>query len=180
MDDLSENLPHIYAEGIDYSDTSINEDTSYPDVLRYVLAELDILAEEFENADPEDSILHLYRGDSRENLESYGSVEFDTLEPTGDLQKDFPLYFTTSEEEARDHARRKPTDERYLLKLEVPFDNLDRIRDMTPVEVARNFESIELSEETMYHNQANKMRDSLEWISTSVPQEWIEEIEELE
>lgn len=180
MNEVSEDLPHIYAEGIEYSNASSLGETSYPDIVEYAVAALDVLAEDFEGADYENSVLHLYRGDSRENLEDLGSVDLDSLELTGNLRKDFPLYFTTSEAEARDHSKRKPTEDRYLLKLEVPFENLDKIMDFTPEEVARNYEQTDFQEDTMYYNQSNPNWNSLEWISTDIPQEWVTEIEQLE
>jgi hypothetical protein len=149
MEDVPRDLPHLYAEGIEYSRSSRGE-TSYPDIVERTVGELDALAEDFEGADGEKRVLHLYRGDSRENLESLESVDLENLELTSDLNKEFPLYFTTSEAEARDHSTRKPTEDKYLLKLEVPFENLERIRNITPVELARNYESIELNDETMY------------------------------
>lgn len=179
MRKVPENLPHLYAEGIEYSESPPGE-TSYPGIVEYAAGALDKLAEDFEAADHEDSVLHLYRGDSKENLEELGSVDLDSLELTGDLRKDFPLYFTTSEAEARDHAQRKPTEDRYLLKLEAPFENLDRIRGFTPREVAKHYDQIDFQENTMYFNQSNTTWDSLEWISTDIPQEWVTEIEELD
>lgn len=180
MEEFSEEMPHLYAEGIEYSETSIDGETPYPEIIGYAVAELDIPVEEFDEIDTENSVLHLYRGDSRENLEELGSVDIDNLEATEDLRKNFPLYFTTSEAEAVDHARRKPTEDRYLLKLEVPFENLDKISGYRPVEVARNPEQIDFEEGTMYFNQANNLSKSLEWVSTSVPEEWVKDIEKLD
>jgi len=91
----------------------------------------------------------------------------------------FPLYFTTSKEEAYDHAWRKPTDERYLLHLEVPFGSLDKV-EATALEVARNHEQMDFRSQRMYFNQENGSWDSLEWISKDIPQEWISEIQELD
>lgn len=176
MEEVSEDLSHLYAEGISYSSPKVND---YPGVLDYATGELDILAQEFDNIDYDDSTLTLYRGDSRESLDSFGSFDLDSLEPTGGLSKEFPLYFTTSRAEAVDHAHRKPSDEIYLLEIEVPFRNLDMITDFTPREVAQNFDKIELGEDTMYFNQCNVVRNSLEWIATDIPEEWINEIQEL-
>ena len=155
-------------------------ETSYPDIVERAFGEVNVLAENFEGADPEKETLHLYRGDSRENLEALESVDLEKLELTGDLNREFPLYFTTSKIEARDHSTRKPTEDRYLLKLEVPFEDLERIRNIKPVELARNYESIDLKDETMYYNQSNGSWDSLEWVAQNIPQEWVKEIEELE
>lgn len=179
MKEVSEDLSHIHAEGIDYSDNSIMVQTDYPDVLDYATEELDINAREFENIDYDDSTLTLYRGDSRESLESFGSFDLDSLEPTGGLSKEFPLYFTTSRAEAIDHAHRKPSDDIYLLEIEVPFQNLDKVTEFTPREVAKNFDQIELGEDTMYFNQSNVARHSLEWIATDIPEKWIKDIDEL-
>lgn len=154
MENFSADLPHLYAEGIDYSEEALGE-TSYPNIVEYSVGTLDVLAEDFDGADGENSVLHLYRGDSRENLEELEGANLESLKLTEDITKEFPLYFTTSEAEARDHAERKPTDDRYLLKLDVPFESLDRISDLTPLEVARNFDKIDFQKNSMYFNQSN-------------------------
>ncbi len=173
MDEPSEDLPHLYAEGIEYSKSTI------PEAIGYAFGELDQLAEEQETVDRSNEVLHLYRGDSRENLESIGADMDNKTAPNG-LSKDFPLYFTTSEEEARDHASRKPVDETYLIELAVPFDSLDRIEGYSPREVASNYDEIDFEEGTMYFNQANTLRSTLEWVATDIPSDWVEDIEELE
>jgi len=72
MNSVPEDLPHITWEGLEYSDTS------YPDVVGYAVGHLDEIASDFESADRENSVMHLYRGNSRENLENIG-VDPDSL-----------------------------------------------------------------------------------------------------
>jgi len=78
-----------------------------------------------------------------------------------------------------DHSRRKPTDERYLMHVEAPFDSLDKV-GATPYQVARNHDRMDLDDGSMYFNQPNQNWDSLEWIATEVPEEWVADIERLE
>lgn len=68
----------------------------------------------------------------------------------------------------------------HILKLGIPFENLERIGKYSPVELARNYESIELNDETMYYNQSKSSWNSLEWVSQNIPQDWVRVIEELE
>lgn len=173
MDEPSEDLPHLYAEGIEYSKATI------PEAVKYAFGELNQLAEEQDAVDRSNEVLHLYRGDSRENLESVGANMENQKAPDG-LSKDFPLYFTTSEEEARVHGSRKPVDETYLLEIAVPFDSLDKIVGHSPREVANNYDDIDFEKDTIYFNQANSLRSTLEWVATDIPSDWVEDIEELE
>ena len=86
MKNTSENLSHLYAEGIDRFGGS---EEAYPDIVGYAVGHLDMMPADFESADHDNSVLHLYRGDSRENLEEL-KVDLEGPKATGDLSRGFP------------------------------------------------------------------------------------------
>ena len=178
-----ENLPHIRSEGIYHTPNMNNAGNgaslfepvkACPDPIVESVYELGKEFDQVDFIDHEDEVLQLYRGDSSSNLNEMG---YDTATGAleGGLSRDFPIYFTTSREEALDHAERKLGDgEKYIIEAEIPFDNLDKVKGHTPREVATNFDQIGLESQKVYFNQPNSSWDSTEWIAVNVPEEWID------
>lgn len=175
MSDKIQDLPHLYAEGIDYSEPV------YPDQLTRAVGELNMLPGDTDFVNKKDETISLYRGDSVENLEEMGFDPDTKYIENSALSREFPIYFTTSEEEAIDQSlRKRDTDDHYVIEIEVPFESLGRIGSLKPIEVATNYEDIKFESDQVYFNQSNRSRRTLEWIGVEIPEKWVQSIDQLD
>lgn len=148
-------------------------------VVESAALELDLFAREENFTDYDREVLTLYRGDSGESLRDLG-VSTDPLNYTQGLSRDFPIYFTTSYDSAASFASDKVDDtESYVLTLEVPFEALEHMEELNSSDLEIDPSQFNFESEKMYFLEADRLRDSLDWISTDIPRSWIKEIEEI-
>lgn len=179
-----EDPDHIIAENIQYESNTYTEIfagefNDYPEASMYACGELVITPNTSDFVNSAEEIITVYRGDSGENLEDfdYGVEKGSFVD--NNLFREFPIYTTTSEDEALEQTDRKEADELFLIELNFPFSRYDRIRDLSPCEIATQYRGLDISDSQLYFNQPNGFQYSLEWISSKVPEEWVEDIRKL-
>lgn len=177
---------HAMVEGAEYKPGFLEVDT-WGEIAR-IIGESNKTAEESDYMDFEREALTLYRGDS-------GSVINKIRKEDGSLERDFPIYFTSSEEDAVQlYATGKvpgPTEKTeegfrsgevrssdgYLIEISVPFEAVRYLDHQTSQEIEIEPDKHELEEERMHF--MHEFAGSAEFSATRIPPEWMERIEQL-
>jgi len=170
MDDFTDD-PEEYLEEIT---------AMYPEALIFLSAQSMKDIEDLECVNYDDNSVTLYRGDSESQLEKMGynpeSGEFEH----GALTRDFPIYFTDNISDAEDHASRKRgPGRRYLIEIEVPFKNLGDFSQYSEGYIEKNFRSLDFNPPSVNFLLASDVDTDTEWLSTEIPEEWVQTIEEI-
>ncbi len=152
----------------------------YPEALFSLSAQNMQDIEDLECVNYDHNSVTLYRGDSELQLENMGydpeSGEFEE----GALTRDFPIYFTDNIPDAEDHASRKRgPGRRYLIEIEVPFENLGDLSQYSEGYIEKNFHKMEFDPPSVNFLFASDVDTDTEWLSTEIPEEWVQSIEEI-
>ncbi|WEL23841.1 hypothetical protein [Candidatus Nanohalovita haloferacivicina] len=110
--------------------------------------------------------LTVFRGDTEE--------VFQDLLEDGDLVRDFPIYFTDSEDAAEVYADRKFDDSgRLVLEIEVPYEDVE-ILDSEQSDIEQG--DVEVEPGKLYYVGSNMApgptEREMEFVGTEIPEEW--------
>jgi hypothetical protein len=153
---------------------------SYPEALISLAAENMKDIEDLECVNYDNNTVTLFRGDSGSQLEDMGynpeSGEFED----GALTRDFPIYFTDNISDAEDYASKtRGPGRRYLIEIEVPFENLGDFSQYNESDIEHHFDKIDFNPPSVNYLLASNLDTDTEWISTEIPEEWVQNIEEI-
>lgn len=153
----------------------------YPEGVLNAAYELSKEVEDMSFLNKDSESITLYRGGSAEQLEKMGydpeSGEFEN----GCLsRKAPPIYFTGKETDAEHQLEMKAGQgQNYIIEIEVPFDSVGDLNNTTETYVEENYRSMDLDPGTVYFLKPSSTQPETEWISTEIPEEWVQNIEEI-